>query len=738
MALFHWKVLFTGQFSILENWEAANQGYAWHQFAVSSLKKGILPLWDPYQASGRPHIGEMQPGLFYPLKLLLYLWPLNHSGMLSERLFLEYHVLGRFLGACFMFFLARELTLKNYFAAFVAAVCFGTGGLVGNAAGLQLLDSAIWLPLILLFLIRALRSAPREAICYAVLSGFCLGIAVLAGSIHLPIMGAIVVVTATVFFCHQFHGTIKETESRARRWLWSASVVGIVAAMASATAAIQLFPSIEYAPLAFRWQAAWFGPVQQKIPYWALTQGYYLPPRALLALLFGSFPYPGKEFNPYLGVLPLFLTITGAGVYWWRQPWVRYLCGLAVLAFFFAMGPLSLLHGVLYLVPLLDKAWEAGRFVYLVNFAMALLAAFGACALLTREDSSENFLRRLYRVLWMTTVVVLIAFTVPGLYGRPPISEWFFYSLTFLIATWGVFAYILCGNRTRSAQLALVAIILCDLYGFNWGMVNRATAQRNGQDYLEQLLAADDLAKFFRQQPGLFRVHMETEAPDTAFVNLGDMFGIQMTWGVFATSIIDRSRFPWSTAGLNLLNVRYIATIKKREQGKLAFRNEKWNVYENATPCPRAWAVSSIIVEPSVEQVLRRIQEPDFDPMRMAFVDRPLGITFPNADHQLPQEVAFSHYQDDRFELDVSVAQTSFLVLSEMYYPGWQATVNGSPTPIYRTNGLLRGIEVRPGQNHVVFNYRPRSVMFGAALTALAFGVAVLCMGLLIIKRASV
>jgi hypothetical protein len=189
---------------------------------------------------------------------------------------------------------------------------------------------------------------------------------------------------------------------------------------------------------------------------------------------------------------------------------------------------------------------------------------------------------------------------------------------------------------------------------------------------------------------------------------------------------------------LNLLNVRYIATIKKREQGKLAFRNEKWNVYENATPCPRAWAVSSIIVEPSVEQVLRRIQEPDFDPMRMAFVDRPLGITFPNADHQLPQEVAFSHYQDDRFELDVSVAQTSFLVLSEMYYPGWQATVNGSPTPIYRTNGLLRGIEVRPGQSHVVFNYRPRSVMFGAALTALAFGVAVLCMGLLIIKRASV
>src|SRR5262249_39197881 len=104
---------------------------------------------------------------------------------------------------------------------------------------------------------------------------------------------------------------------------------------------------------------------------------------------------------------------------------------------------------------------------------MALLAAFGASGLLTEEEGSERFLRHLYRILWITTVVVLIALTIPVLYGRPPIKR-----VAFLFAN--VF------DRH-----------LRNLYGFNWSMVNRATAQRNGQDYLEQLLGAEDLAKFF-------------------------------------------------------------------------------------------------------------------------------------------------------------------------------------------------------------------------------------------------
>ncbi|MBI2818723.1 MAG: hypothetical protein HYX73_01980, partial [Acidobacteria bacterium] len=63
VALFFWKILFTGQFSILLNWEAANQTYAWYSYAARSIQQGILPVWNPYSQSGHTFVGESQTGL---------------------------------------------------------------------------------------------------------------------------------------------------------------------------------------------------------------------------------------------------------------------------------------------------------------------------------------------------------------------------------------------------------------------------------------------------------------------------------------------------------------------------------------------------------------------------------------------------------------------------------------------------------------------------------------------------
>jgi uncharacterized membrane protein YfhO len=68
-------------------------------------------------------------------------------------------------------------------------------------------------------------------------------------------------------------------------------------------------------------------------------------------------------------------------------------------------------------------------------------------------------------------------------------------------------------------------------------------------------------------------------------------------------------------------------------------------------------------------------------------------------------------------EFEVETASRGLLVASEVFYPGWQAFVNGSPTPIYRVNGFLRGVIVPEGKSIVRFEYRPASVRIGAALT---------------------
>ena len=63
--------------------------------------------------------------------------------------------------------------------------------------------------------------------------------------------------------------------------------------------------------------------------------------------------------------------------------------------------------------------------------------------------------------------------------------------------------------------------------------------------------------------------------------------------------------------------------------------------------------------------------------------------------------------------LDVTARHPSFLVLTQSNYPGWTATVNGKPTPIYPTDLAFSGVFVPGGNNRVVFSYDPFSFRLG-------------------------
>ncbi len=79
------------------------------------------------------------------------------------------------------------------------------------------------------------------------------------------------------------------------------------------------------------------------------------------------------------------------------------------------------------------------------------------------------------------------------------------------------------------------------------------------------------------------------------------------------------------------------------------------------------------------------------------------------------------HSTSDTVELDVSSECGGVLVLSDMYYPGWTATVNGEDSKVYATDVALRGVAVPAGESRVVFRYEPSSFRLG--LVAFAAGV---------------
>jgi uncharacterized membrane protein YfhO len=69
--------------------------------------------------------------------------------------------------------------------------------------------------------------------------------------------------------------------------------------------------------------------------------------------------------------------------------------------------------------------------------------------------------------------------------------------------------------------------------------------------------------------------------------------------------------------------------------------------------------------------------------------------------------VEIVHYEAQRVEVQVTTSTETVLVLTDAYYPGWMATVNGQPTTIYRANVMFRAVRVPAGQSTVVFEYKP-------------------------------
>jgi hypothetical protein len=152
-------------------------------------------------------------------------------------------------------------------------------------------------------------------------------------------------------------------------------------------------------------------------------------------------------------------------------------------------------------------------------------------------------------------------------------------------------------------------------------------------------------------------------------------------------------------------------------------------IYEDVATLPRAFLVNSLTIVPTTDDAIRRLRQADWNPHDEAVAiatDVPRDWAF-----QANTAVDRSSIQiDDPEHLVVQAVASDrrVLVLTDSFYPGWQATVDGSPEPIIPVNLLFRGVVLQPGRHVVEFSYRPSSWAVGvvASLVGLVTLVALL------------
>jgi hypothetical protein len=144
-------------------------------------------------------------------------------------------------------------------------------------------------------------------------------------------------------------------------------------------------------------------------------------------------------------------------------------------------------------------------------------------------------------------------------------------------------------------------------------------------------------------------------------------------------------------------------------------------VWRNRKSLPRAWLVPQTLSLPA-DAILAAVQQQrlpdggDFDPGTLALVEGVSGQAFGPRDAS--DAVQITAFTPNAIELRSRSRAPAFLVLSEAFYPGWAADVDGTPVPIVRTDYDLRGVSLPAGEHRIRFVYRPWSVAIGLAVSA--------------------
>jgi len=148
------------------------------------------------------------------------------------------------------------------------------------------------------------------------------------------------------------------------------------------------------------------------------------------------------------------------------------------------------------------------------------------------------------------------------------------------------------------------------------------------------------------------------------------------------------------------------------ENGALVLRNRKM--------LPRAWLVTEARALSSERALLRiRGQDGPFDPLRTALLevsadDLPL---LPGGNSISTSSARITLHENNRMTVETTSATPAILIVSEVNYPGWVASVDDVPARIYTADFLLRGIYVPAGSHRVEMRYTAPSARRGALIS---------------------
>ncbi len=651
----------------------------------SLIEFGQLPLWNSQILAGTPFLADPLAGVWYPPLWLLAMSPTS----LMVNLLLFAHLVWAGVG---MWGFARTVGLRPGPATVAGLAFSGTPKLIGQIGlgHLTLVCAIAWMPWLLLsaeLAGRALNHRSRQLPARSAIVGGLLGVTFLIDPRWAPPAFLLVVAYLGNHLFRNRHNLAGQA-----RPLLHAGLAGLL--VGSGLAAALALPLLEFVPLTTR---ATLTANESLV--------FSLPTERLLGLFIAD-PIGWPEWTTYVGAATILLLSLAPTV---QLQNAGFWLAVLVAGWLLALGDsLPFARELLSAFPGIGWLRVPPRLLFFSAFAASVLAGCGAEAL---ESGLAPGARRLAR---LATAAIASGFLFMGV-GVWMVTRGFSSLVPALVAvsTAGFISLMLRAEKPGWAFQILPLLLVFDLAWFaSQALEARAWPETDAESGVAAVIQAAAAEAGSRPAIDRYRVFSPSYAipQDLAarsrleLVDGVNPLQLSSTWGYMAAATgfapdgysVTLPPFPtgdplvpWGAdldpQRLGLLNVAFVVSAYPLEiaGAHQAIPTQNGHLYALAAARPRAWVEDPGNGDPSA---WRSVEDLAWTPNRIQLRARGPGR----------------------------------LVLSEVQYPGWRAESDGEILPIHRAYGLLRSVELPPGEHTVIFAFRPRSILLGTGLFAFA------------------
>ena len=684
------------------------QTYPWRNLAVFNIKEGNLPLWNPYSFSGQPLLANIQSSTFQVFNIFFFIFPFKIAWSIQI-------ILPPILTSLLMFFFLRNLKISPVASVFGGFVLPFSGFFIAWLTWGTIVTTAVWLPLILLSLNKLFN---KQSVLWFFIIVFSASQTIFAGHAQTALYVFLATLMYFAFLIYKFRKLTPTVLTIV------ALILGIL------VSSVQLLPALEFIKLSAR-------EVDQS--YYPQRPDWFLPIQHFIQLIapdfFGSpttYNYWGvwnwAEFVSFIGIIPLALALLTILK---KKPHAIFFIFLAVISIILALAnPISKIPYLLK-TPFLSSL-QPSRILFLFVFAMSVLSAYGLDYFLKNKKDKKIFVPQ---ILIFFVLLLLVIYTVLNKNSFPTVSNISASSIAlrnlalpivtvFILFITSIFWYFNLSKKL--IILVLFAVTLGELFRFGYKFTSFSK--------LSWIFPETKSIQYLTSQEKPFRI-MSTDRrilhPNTSSVFkiesvdgydplfLKDYAQLVSSWqsgkpapaGSF-NRIVTPQKYDSQIA--NFLNVKYVLTFDELSSSDFEkiIQEGDTKVYLNKNVLPRAFFVNQVVKVTRKEQELAKLLDKNFDIKTSAVSS---SFEFPKQD--IKSSLSFTEYFDQSFKLLVNVDKQAPLILSNVYYPGWQAYVDGNKTEIKKVNFMFQSVIVPEGQHEVEFKFRSQTFYSGLYLS---------------------